>query len=119
MLGRQIGEGGTGVVRMAEKVQRVRRKVELKIIKPGTDSRRAIARFEAERPAVALMDHPDIARVFDTGASACGRPYFVMELVEGVPITEYRGRLRHPRASDDIHINALSLRGSRPRGNPP
>jgi serine/threonine-protein kinase len=99
MLVRLIGEGGTGVVWMAEKAQRVRRKVALKIIKPGTDSRRAIARFEAERPAVALMDHPDIARVFDTGASACGRPYFVMELVEGVPITEYCDAHRLPRAS--------------------
>jgi serine/threonine protein kinase len=86
VLVRQIGEGGTGVVWMAEKVQRVRCKVELKIIKPGTDSRRVIAPFEAERQAVAMMDHPNITRGFDAGPTACGRPYCVMELVEGVAI---------------------------------
>jgi serine/threonine-protein kinase len=84
VLVRQIGEGGKDVVWIAEKVQRVRRKVALKIIKPGTDSRRVIAPFEAERKAVAMMDHPNIARAFDAGATACGRPYLVMELVEGV-----------------------------------
>jgi serine/threonine protein kinase len=85
----QIGEGGFGVVFMAEQVAPVRRKVALKIIKPGMDTRQVIARFEAERQALALMDHPNIARVFDAGATDSGRPYFVMELVAGVPITEY------------------------------
>ena len=85
----QIGEGGMGVVYMAEQAAPVRRKVALKIIKPGMDTREVIARFEAERQALALMDHPNIARVFDGGATDAGRPYFVMELVRGVPITEY------------------------------
>src|SRR5262245_65266396 len=85
----QIGEGGMGVVYMAEQAAPVRRKVALKIIKPGMDTREVIARFEAERQALALMDHPHIARVFDGGATAAGRPYFVMELVRGVPITDY------------------------------
>ncbi len=85
----QIGEGGMGVVYMAEQAAPVRRKVALKIIKPGMDTREVIARFEAERQALALMDHPNIARVFDAGATDAGRPYFVMELVRGVPITDY------------------------------
>ncbi len=85
----QIGEGGMGVVFMAEQMVPVERKVALKIIKPGMDTRRVIARFEAERQALALMDHPNIARVLDAGATESGRPYFVMELVRGVPITEY------------------------------
>ena len=85
----KIGEGGMGVVHMAEQVAPVRRKVALKIIKPGMDTREVIARFEAERQALALMDHHNIARVFDAGATEAGRPYFVMELVRGVPITEY------------------------------
>src|SRR3954447_13185358 len=80
----QIGEGGMGTVFMAEQVQPVQRKVALKVIKPGMDSRQVIARFEAERQALALMDHVNIARVFDAGATAAGRPYFVMELVHGV-----------------------------------
>jgi WD40 repeat protein/serine/threonine protein kinase len=85
----QIGEGGFGVVFMAEQTSPVRRKVALKIIKPGMDTKQVIARFEAERQALALMDHPNIARVFDADATESGRPYFVMELVRGVPITEY------------------------------
>jgi serine/threonine protein kinase len=85
----QIGEGGMGVVFMAEQQEPVRRVVALKIIKPGMDTRQVIARFEAERQALALMDHPNIARVLEAGATATGRPYFVMELVKGVPITEY------------------------------
>src|SRR5262245_32622491 len=85
----QIGEGGFGLVFVAEQHQPVRRKVALKVIKPGMDSREVIARFEAERQALALMDHPHIARVLDAGTTASGRPYFVMELVRGVPITEY------------------------------
>jgi serine/threonine protein kinase len=85
----QIGEGGMGLVFVAEQQYAVRRKVALKIIKPGMDSRDVIARFEAERQALALMDHPNIARVFDAGTTESGRPYFVMELVKGVPIVEY------------------------------
>jgi eukaryotic-like serine/threonine-protein kinase len=85
----QIGEGGMGVVWMAEQTQPVQRKVALKVIKPGMDSRQVIARFEAERQALALMDHVNIARVLDAGATESGLPYFVMELVHGVPITKY------------------------------
>ena len=94
MIGRyklleRIGEGGFGVVFMAEQQHPVRRKVALKVIKPGLDTRQVIARFEAERQALALMDHENIAKVLDAGATDTGRPYFVMELVHGVPITEY------------------------------
>jgi serine/threonine protein kinase/tetratricopeptide (TPR) repeat protein len=85
----QIGEGGFGVVYMAEQEKPVRRTVALKIIKPGMDTGQVIARFESERQALALMDHPNIARVLDAGATASGHPYFVMELVKGVPITEF------------------------------
>jgi serine/threonine protein kinase/Tfp pilus assembly protein PilF len=85
----QIGEGGFGLVFVAEQQQPVRRKVALKVMKPGMDSREIMARFEAERQALALMEHPNIARVFDAGATPSGRPYFVMELVRGVPITEF------------------------------
>lgn len=85
----QIGEGGMGVVYMAEQEQPVRRRVALKIIKPGMDSRQVIARFEAERQALAMMDHQNIARVLDAGTTQSGRPYFVMELVHGVPITKF------------------------------
>jgi serine/threonine protein kinase len=85
----QIGEGGFGVVFMAEQQQPVRRKVALKVLKPGMDTKEVIARFESERQALALMDHPNIARVLDAGATDSGRPYFVMELVRGVPITEF------------------------------
>jgi serine/threonine protein kinase/tetratricopeptide (TPR) repeat protein len=85
----QIGEGGMGVVWMAEQTRPVQRKVAVKVIKPGMDSRQVVARFEAERQALALMDHVNIARVFDGGATDNGRPYFVMELVHGVPITKY------------------------------
>ncbi len=85
----QIGEGGMGVVYMAEQERPIRRRVALKIIKPGMDTRQVIVRFEAERQALAMMDHPSIAKVFDAGATDSGRPYFVMELVQGVPVTEY------------------------------
>jgi len=85
----QIGEGGFGIVFMAEQTQPVRRKVALKVLKPGMDTRQVIARFEAERQALAIMDHPNIARVLDGGATPSGRPYFVMELVKGVPITDF------------------------------
>lgn len=85
----RIGEGGFGIVYMAEQMEPVRRKVALKIIKPGMDTKEVIARFESERQALALMDHPNIARVLDAGATGSGRPYFVMELVKGVPITDF------------------------------
>jgi serine/threonine protein kinase/WD40 repeat protein/Flp pilus assembly protein TadD len=85
----QIGEGGMGTVFMAEQTHPVRRKVALKVIKAGMDSRQVISRFEAERQALAVMDHVSIARVFDGGTTDAGRPYFVMELVHGVPITKY------------------------------
>src|SRR5688500_4888967 len=85
----QIGEGGTGVVFLAEQERPVKRHVALKVIKPGMDTRKVIARFEAERQALAMMDHPNIARAIDAGSTNTGRPYFVMELVKGVPITKY------------------------------
>lgn len=88
-LREQLGEGGMGLVFVAEQQHPVRRLVALKVIKPGMDSREVIARFEGERQALALMDHPNIARVFDAGATAKGRPYFVMELVRGTPITDF------------------------------
>ncbi|HEX2973458.1 MAG TPA: protein kinase, partial [Tepidisphaeraceae bacterium] len=91
-----IGEGGFGIVYMAEQQQPIQRTVALKIVKLGMDTRQVIARFEAERQALALMDHPNIAKVFDAGATETGRPYFVMELVQGVPITQY---------CDDNHLS--------------
>ncbi len=119
----QIGEGGMGVVYVAEQTEPVRRQVALKIIKPGMDSRQVIARFEAERQALALMDHPNIARILDAGttdrrasvlacspgtsedAYATGRPYFVMELVRGLPITEYCDQARlTPRQRLELFI---------------
>ncbi|MCC6491389.1 MAG: protein kinase [Pirellulales bacterium] len=92
----QIGEGGMGVVFMAEQTEPIQRTVALKIIKPGMDTRQVIARFEAERQALAMMDHPNIAKVLDAGATQSGRPYFVMELVKGVPITKYCDDQRLP-----------------------
>src|SRR4249920_450757 len=85
----RLGEGGMGTVFMAEQMQPVQRKVALKIVKPGMDSRQVIARFEAERQALAIMDHVNIARVLDAGTTPDGLPYFVMELVHGLPITKY------------------------------
>lgn len=85
----QIGEGGMGTIYLAEQSLPIRRRVALKIIKPGMDSRQVIVRFEAERQALAMMDHPNIARVHDGGTTDSGRPYFAMELVHGIPITEY------------------------------
>ncbi|MCF7975157.1 MAG: protein kinase [Phycisphaerae bacterium] len=92
----KIGEGGMAVVYMAEQLGPIHRKVALKLIKPGMDTRQVIARFEGERQALAMMDHPNIARVFDAGATDTGCPYFVMELVKGVSITEF---------CDDNHLN--------------
>jgi eukaryotic-like serine/threonine-protein kinase len=91
-LVQRLGEGGFGTVFLAEQKEPVSRQVALKIIKLGMDTRQVIARFEAERQALALMDHPNIAKVFDAGATDNGRPYFVMELVKGIPITQYCDR---------------------------
>jgi serine/threonine-protein kinase len=85
----QIGEGGMGPVYVAEQQHPLKRRVALKVIKPGMDSKQVIARFEAERQALALMDHAHIAKVHDGGTTPEGRPYFVMELVKGTPITDY------------------------------
>src|SRR5580765_8441438 len=94
MLGRyklleKIGEGGMGDVWMADQREPVKRRVALKIIKLGMDSRQIVARFEAERQALAMMDHANIAKIFDAGTTDGGRPYFVMELVRGIKITDY------------------------------
>src|SRR5262245_42716575 len=85
----QIGEGGMGTVWMAQQTEPVKRVVALKLIKAGMDSKAVVARFEAERQALALMDHSNIARVLDGGTTGAGRPYFVMDLVKGIPITKY------------------------------
>src|SRR5262245_21060278 len=84
-----IGEGGMGVVWMAQQSEPIKRLVAVKLIKAGLDSKQVLARFDAERQALALMDHPNIAKVLDAGATPDGRPYFVMELVKGVPITRF------------------------------
>ena len=85
----KVGEGGCGTVYVAEQTQPVRRRVALKVIKLGMDTKEVIARFEAERQALAMMDHPNIAKVLDAGTTDVGRPYFVMELVRGIRITDY------------------------------
>jgi serine/threonine protein kinase len=90
----QLGEGGCGIVYLAEQEKPVRRRVALKVIKPGMDSKQVLARFEAERQALALMDHPNIAKVLDAGATEHGRPYFVMEWVKGIRITDYCDRAK-------------------------
>ena len=99
----QIGEGGMGVVFLAEQLEPVQRKVALKLIKPGMDSHQVVARFEAERQALALMDHPNIAKVLDAGATDSGRPYFVMELVKGLPITKYCDQ-EHLTPQERLHL---------------
>src|SRR5262249_43668244 len=91
-----LGEGGMGTVFLAEQQRPVRRQVALKVIKAGMDTRQVVARFEAERQALALMDHPNIAHVLDSGETASGRPYFVMELVRGIPVTEFCDQNRLP-----------------------
>src|SRR5712671_6477571 len=90
----KIGEGGCGVVYMAEQEEPVRRRVALKVIKLGMDTKAVIARFEVERQALAMMDHPNIAKVLDAGATETGRPFFVMELVRGIRITDYCDEVR-------------------------
>src|SRR5438094_9342112 len=88
-LREKVGEGGCGVVYVAEPEEPIRRRVALKVIKPGMDTKSVIARFEAERQTLALMDHPNIAKIFDAGATESGHPYFAMELINGIKITEY------------------------------
>ena len=100
----QLGEGGFGAVYLAEQREPVKRRVALKIIKLGMDTRQVVARFEAERQALALMDHPNIAKVLDAGVTGTGRPYFVMELVRGVRITDYCDRNELP-ADERQHGN--------------
>jgi serine/threonine protein kinase len=97
-----IGEGGMGAVWLADQTEPVKRRVALKLIKAGTDSKPIIARFEAERQALALMDHPSIAKILDGGTTESGQPYFVMELVAGIPITQYcdKHRLSLPERLD-------------------
>ncbi len=85
----KIGEGGFGIVYMAEQLKPIRRRVAIKLLKPGMDSKSILARFEAERQALALMDHPSIAKIFDGGLTKDGRPFFVMELVSGISLTAY------------------------------
>ena len=89
---RKLGEGGMGEVFAAEQTEPIKRRVALKVIKPGMDSKRVIARFEAERQALALLSHPGIAQVYGAGSTESGRPYFIMEAVQGIPITEYCAR---------------------------
>ncbi len=104
-----------GVVYMAEQEQPIRRRVALKIIKPGMDTSQVVARFEAERQALAMMDHPNIARVLDAGTTDTGRPFFVMELVKGVPITEYCDDApAHARASGWSCSSRSARRSSTP-----
>jgi serine/threonine protein kinase len=101
----KLGEGGMGIVYMAEQEAPVRRRVALKIIKPGMDTEQVVARFEVERQALALMDHPNIARVLEAGATDTGRPYFVMELVKGIPVTEYcDGNRLSPRERLELFV---------------
>jgi WD40 repeat protein/serine/threonine protein kinase len=102
----QIGEGGFGLVFVAEQQKPVRRRVAIKVIKPGMDTHEVITRFEAERQALALMDHPNIARVLDAGTTNSGRPYFVMELVHGIPITDYCDQARlTPRERLELFVS--------------
>src|SRR6476646_3000587 len=91
---RPLGEGGMGTVYLAEQLEPIRRRVALKVVKLGMDTAPVLARFNNERQALAMMDHPNIAQIFDAGATAKGRPYFVMEYIEGAPITQYCDRKR-------------------------
>jgi len=100
---RVLGEGGMGIVYLAEQMQPVRREVALKIIKPGMDSKRVLARFETEEQALAIMEHPHVARVYDAGLASSGRPYFVMEYVKGIPITEHCDRY-NLSIEDRLHL---------------
>ena len=117
----QLGEGGMGIVFRAEQSQPVERAVALKVIKPGMDTWRVIDRFEAEWHALALMDHPHVAKVLDAGSTPSGRPYFVMELVDGVSITQYCD-LREtldPRALGAVHSRLPGSAARAPEGGYP
>jgi hypothetical protein len=116
-----IGEGGCGSVFMAEQEQPVRRRVALKVIKLGMDTKNVIARFEAERQALALMDHPNIAKVFDAGTTETGRPFFVMEMVRGIKITEYcdQQQFVHQRTPEALQGGVQSHWTRPPKGHHP
>ncbi len=117
----RIGEGGCGSVYLAEQEEPVRRMVALKIIKLGMDTKNLISRFGAERQALALMDHPNIARALDAGATETGRPYFVMELVRGEKITDYcdRAEAGHPAAAGFVHPDMPRGAARAPEGDHP
>ena len=117
----QIGEGGMGSVWMAEQQEPVRRRVALKVIKLGMDTKQVMARFEAERQALALMDHPNIAQVLDAGATETGRPYFVMELVQGIAITDYcdQNHLSTRGAARPVHPGLPGHPARAPEGDHP
>ena len=118
----EIGKGGMGSVYLAEQTQPVRRQVASKLINPGMDSRTVLARFESERQALAMMDHPNIARVLDAGVTDAGRPFFVMDLVKGIPLTDYcdAAPTGPPRATRPVSPDLLGG-ASRPpeRDHPP
>ncbi len=120
-LREQLGEGGFGMVWVADQEKPVKRRVALKIIKLGMDTKEVIARFEAERQALAMMDHPNIAKVLDAGATESGRPYFVMELVRGIPITDYcdQQQLPHQRAPRAVHPSLPGGAARAPKGHHP
>ena len=115
---RTLGEGGMGIVYLARQEQPIHRTVALKVIKPGMDSRQVIVRFESERQALALMDHPNIARVFDAGAAEDGRPYFAMEYVPGVPLLEYcdANRLTNPQRLELFREICLAIHHAHQKG---
>ena len=117
----QIGEGGCGVVYVAEQTEPVRRRVALKVIKLGMDTKQVVARFEAERQALAMMDHPNIAKVLDAGATETGRPYFVMELVRGIKITDYcdQNQPHHRGAAGSVHQGLPGHPARAPEGDHP
>jgi eukaryotic-like serine/threonine-protein kinase len=117
----KVGEGGCGVVYVAEQTEPVRRRVALKVIKLGMDTKQVAARFEAERQALAMMDHPNIAKVLDAGATENGRPYFVMELVRGVKITEYcdQNNLTTTATARPVHQSLPGHSARPPKGNHP
>jgi serine/threonine protein kinase len=110
-----------GVVYSAQQLHPIRRDVAVKVIKPGMDSAQVIARFESERQALAMMDHPNIARVFDAGTTTAGMPYFAMELVEGIPITQYCDSKtpEHSRADRAFHTGLPRHPARPPKGNHP
>ena len=117
----ELGEGGMGTVFLAEQQHPVERRVALKIIKAGMDSRQVLARFEAEEQALAMMDHPNIAKVFDAGVTQAGRPYFVMELVRGIPITAVLrpGTSHATRTAGAVHPCVSGRAACAPEGDHP